>query len=54
MLYSLGFVVATGLLHGAGIMIGLIQRWEIGRHALRGAGALVAAAGIYFLWGAVA
>jgi urease accessory protein len=54
MLYSLGFVVATGLLHGAGIVIGLIQRWEVGRHALRGAGALVAAAGIYFLWGTVA
>jgi urease accessory protein len=54
MLYSLGFVIATGLLHGAGIVIGLIQCWEIGRHALRGAGALVAAAGVYFLWGAVA
>jgi urease accessory protein len=54
MLYSVGFVVATGLLHGAGIVIGLIQRWEIGRHALRGAGALIAAAGIYFLWGTVA
>jgi len=54
MLYSLGFVIATGLLHGVGIAIGLIQRWEIGRQALRGAGALVAAAGVYFLWGAVA
>jgi urease accessory protein len=54
MLYSVGFVIATGLLHGVGIAIGLIQRWEIGRHALRGAGALVAAAGLYFLWGALA
>jgi urease accessory protein len=53
-LYSLGFVVATGLLHGVGIVIGLIQRWEIGRLVLRGAGALVAAAGICFLWGIVA
>jgi urease accessory protein len=53
-LYSLGFVVATGMLHGAGIVIGLIQRLEFGRHVLRGAGALVAAAGIYFLWGTVA
>lgn len=54
MLYSLGFVVATGLLHGVGIAIGLIQRWTLGRQVLRGAGALVAAAGVYFLWGAVA
>jgi urease accessory protein len=54
MLYSLGFVIATGLLHGVGIAIGLIQRWRLGRQALRGAGALVMAAGVYFLWGAVA
>ena len=52
-LYSLGFVIATGLLHGVGIAIGLIQRWELGRQALRGAGALVMAAGVYFLWGAM-
>jgi urease accessory protein len=54
MLYSLGFVIATGLLHGVGITIGLIQRWDLGRQALRGAGALVMAAGLYFLWGAMA
>ena len=54
LLYSLGFVIATGLLHGVGITIGLIQRWEVGRQALRGAGALVMAAGLYFLWGAMA
>jgi urease accessory protein len=53
MLYSLGFVIATGLLHGVGIAIGLTQRWNLGRKALRGAGALVMAAGMYFLWGAV-
>ncbi|NEV64325.1 HupE/UreJ family protein [Thiorhodococcus minor] len=53
-LYSLGFVIATGLLHGVGIAVGLIQRWSLGRQALRGAGALVMAAGVYFLWGAVA
>jgi urease accessory protein len=54
MLYSIGFVVATGLLHGVGIAIGLIQRWEPGAQILRGAGALVMAAGLYFLWGAAA
>jgi len=54
LLYSLGFVIATGLLHGVGITIGLIQRWGPGALVLRGAGALVMAAGLYFLWGAVA
>lgn len=52
-LYSLGFVVATGLLHGVGIGIGIIHRWETGRMALRGAGALVMAGGLYFLAGAL-
>jgi urease accessory protein len=54
MLYSLGFVIATGLLHAVGIAIGLIQRWKLGGRALRGAGAVVMAAGVYFLWAAVA
>jgi len=54
MLYSLGFVIATGVLHAAGIAIGQIYRWELGRQALRGAGALVMAGGLYFFWGAVA
>ena len=54
MLYSLGFVIATGLLHAVGIGIGLIQRWDFGRTLLRGAGGLVLAGGLYFFWGAVA
>jgi urease accessory protein len=54
MLYSLGFVIATGVLHAVGIATGLIHRWDLGRQALRGAGALVMAGGLYFLWGAVA
>ena len=49
LLYSIGFVAATGLLHGAGISIGLIHRWQAGRLALRGAGSIVCAAGFYFL-----
>ncbi len=54
LLYSIGFVVATGCLHVTGIAIGLIHRWPVGRVALRAAGAAVALAGIFFLWRAVA
>ena len=53
LLYSVGFVIATGCLHGVGIGIGAAHRWGVGRIALRVAGALVALAGVYFLWGAV-
>lgn len=52
-LYSLGFVIATGTLHAVGIGIGLIQRWDLGRMLLRGAGGLVLAGGLYFFWQAV-
>jgi len=48
--YSIGFVTATGLLHLAGISIGLIHRWPVGRVALRVLGAGVAAGGLFFLW----
>ena len=54
LLYSLGFVMATGMLHGVGIAIGLIHRWDLGRLVLRGAGALVVAGGVHFLWSASA
>jgi urease accessory protein len=54
MLYSLGFVVATGLLHAAGVAIGLIHRWPFGRLVLRAAGAVIAAGGVVFLWTAIA
>jgi urease accessory protein len=53
-LYSMGFVIATGSLHAAGIGIGVIHRWGWGRVVLRGAGALVALAGCVFLWRAFA
>jgi urease accessory protein len=53
LLYSVGFVVATGLLHACGIAIGSIHQWPIGRTALRAAGALVSIAGLVFLWRAV-
>ncbi|MEJ2502238.1 MAG: HupE/UreJ family protein [Gemmatimonadota bacterium] len=47
--YSVGFVVATGMLHAAGITIGLIHRWPAGQKALRVAGAAVAISGVAFL-----
>jgi urease accessory protein len=53
-LYSVGFVVATGLLHATGIALGLVHRWPAGRTALRAAGACVALAGVTFLWRALA
>ena len=54
LLYSMGFVIATGVLHGIGIIIGLIHRWPTGKLVLRGAGAFIAAMGFFFLWQAVA
>lgn len=53
LMYSIGFVIATGLLHACGIGIGLIHRWPSGKIVLRGAGAAIALAGIYFLWEAI-
>lgn len=54
LLYSIGFVVATGTLHAVGIALGVAHRWAWGRVALRVAGGLVAAAGVFFLWRALA
>jgi len=48
--YGLGFVLATGALHGAGIGLGLLDRRRGGRRALRVLGALIALAGVYFLY----
>jgi len=54
LLYSLGFVAATGCLHAIGIAIGAIHRWPAGRIALRIAGGGVGIAGLFFLWRAIA
>lgn len=51
--YSLGFVIATGLLHLSGISFGLLVRWPVGRMAVRAAGALIAIAGAVFLGQAI-
>jgi urease accessory protein len=54
LLYSLGFVMATGCLHAIGIAIGAVHRWPTGRIILRVAGGGVGLAGLFFLWRAVA
>lgn len=54
LLYSMGFVIATGCLHAVGIGVGTVHRWAWGRQLLRGAGTVVAAGGVFFLWKAVA
>ena len=54
LLYSMGFVIATGCLHAVGIGIGTIHRRAWGQKLLRAAGTAVAAGGIFFLWRAVA
>jgi urease accessory protein len=48
-LYAAGFVVATGLLHVAGIALGLLYQWPAGTIAVRALGAGMAAVGGYFL-----
>ncbi|MGF1548866.1 MAG: HupE/UreJ family protein [Thiotrichales bacterium] len=47
--YTSGFVLATGLLHLCGIVIGLAIRWPGGAIAIRMLGLAVAAVGVAFL-----
>ena len=49
--YAIGFVLATGLLHLAGIAFALVDKWPWGSAAVRGAGALIALVGVLFLVG---
>lgn len=51
--YGIGFVVATGLLHLAGIGFGFATRSPAGTLAVRGLGGLIAATGAAFLFGLV-
>lgn len=53
LLYSLGFVIATGCLHLTGITIGLIHRWAWGARVLQLMGGGVLVIGLCFLWAAV-
>jgi urease accessory protein len=54
LLYSMGFVIATGCLHAVGIGIGTVHRQRWGQQLLRGAGTVVAAGGVFFMWKALA
>ena len=54
LLYSLGFVIATGCLHACGITIGLVNRGTWGKRAVRFAGAAIALTGVFFLRKAIA
>jgi len=53
LLYSMGFVIATGCLHALGIGIGAVHRWTWGQKLLRAAGAVVAVGGVFFMWKAI-
>ena len=50
MLYSIGFVIATGCLHALGIGVGTVHRWRWGQHLVRLAGGVVAMGGAFFMW----
>lgn len=47
--YGIGFVVATGLLHLCGIVIGTLTRWPVGARVVQGLGVMIALLGGYFL-----
>lgn len=51
--YSLGFVLSTGLLHMAGIAVGLLTHWRQGYLLVRAGGGLIALAGAVFLTRAI-
>lgn len=50
-LYSIGFVIATGMLHLVGVAIGQLVKWPAGFTAVRAAGAAIAVIGGAFLTG---
>lgn len=49
--YGVGFVLATGLLHLLGIVIGLLIAWPMGERLVRACGVVIALLGCYFLYG---
>lgn len=51
--YSIGFVIGTGLLHLAGIIVGMLASMPAGAKVVRGGGVLVTLVGFGFLFGLV-
>jgi len=51
--FAVGFVIATGLLHLTGILIGVAVKWEVGARAVRACGAAIGCLGLYFFLGAI-
>jgi urease accessory protein len=49
--FSMGFVIATGMLHLCGIAFGALSHWRGGRIAVRVAGAIIAVIGLGYLVG---
>lgn len=49
--YAVGFVIATGLLHLAGIAFGLLVRWPRGVYAVQAGGGVISLVGLAFLAG---
>ncbi|AMP05962.1 HupE/UreJ family protein [Collimonas pratensis] len=47
--FAIGFVLATGLLHACGIVLGLLYKWRAGQYVLRMGGLAIAFGGAYFL-----
>jgi urease accessory protein len=47
--FSVGFVIATGMLHALGIAIGLLIKWPVGFSAVRAMGGLAALFGVYLI-----
>jgi len=51
LVYSIGFVISTGLLHLAGIAFGELTRWSWGKMLVRAGGVVIALIGLAFLLG---
>lgn len=49
--YSVGFVIATGMLHVAGILFGTLMASDTGRLAVRAGGGVISLIGAAFLFG---
>ncbi len=51
--FSMGFVIATGMLHLSGIAFGALSHWPAGRIAVRALGVVIAVIGVGYLSGVI-